>query len=492
MRTIIRKIALWGLFALAVGASGCSEYLDINTDPTAVSENQVTLAALLPTTIEATGQANYNYAFSINQIVQHVAGVTGGGTDAHGEFRVSGAWTFSYLTAMSNLSIMIRRAEELKAPHYSGVAKVLMAYNLLMATAAWENVPYSQAFSIANLKPGYDSQESIYNTINQLLDAAVAELNQTVSGFSPGADDLVFSGDRARWRRVAQGLKARAAIHFTAKSGTAAAANNALAALANGGGMVSNADDFQLVGNTKNLNPWHSGVALANVTGNLTIRHSAQLVDAMNGTTFGVWDPRLPLIAGRTAANANATTWTGNESGSGTGGNLDLVATSWHARNVSPIQFITYAEQKFIQAEAEFLKNNGTTTSKGTTAAGYTAYLDAIRASMDKIGVADTARTRYLADPRVAPGADNLTLGHIMVEKWKALFLNPEVWNDLRRWSYSNQVYKDFELPRNHNQELAGRWIQRASYPDSEFTRNGSNATANQKPIGEPMWLFKK
>jgi len=84
MRTIIRKIALWGLFALAVGASGCSEYLDINTDPTAVSENQVTLAALLPTTIEATGQANYNYAFSINQIVQHVAGVTGGGTDAHG------------------------------------------------------------------------------------------------------------------------------------------------------------------------------------------------------------------------------------------------------------------------------------------------------------------------------------------------------------------------------------------------------------------------
>lgn len=127
--------------------------------------------------------------------------------------------------------------------------------------------------------------------------------------------------------------------------------------------VVTNADDFQLVGNTKNLNPWHSGVALANVTGNLTIRHSVQLVDAMNGVTFGVWDPRLPLIAGRTTANANATTWTGNESGSGTGGNLDLVSTSWHARNVSPIQFITYSEQKFIQAEAEFLKNNGSTAS---------------------------------------------------------------------------------------------------------------------------------
>jgi hypothetical protein len=280
-------------------------------------------------------------------------------------------------------------------------------------------------------------------------------------------------------------------MHYTLKSGGATAANNALTALT-GAGMTGNADDFQLLSNTKNLNPWHTSVALANNTGNVTVRHSGQLVDAMNGVSFGVWDPRLPLIAGRLTANANATTWAGNEPGTGTGGNVDLVANSWHSRNVAPIQFITFAEQKFIQAEAEFLKNGGTTSSKGSTAAGYQAYLDGIRASLDKIGVTDTARTRYLASPRVAVGASELTLGNIMVEKWKALFLNPEVWADLRRWEYNPQVYKDLTLPANHNPELGGKWIQRAQYPEAEFTRNGPNATANQKPLAEPMWIFKK
>lgn len=490
MKMNLSKPLITGLVLLLLGFSSCSDYLDINDDPTAIGEDQVTMAALLPTTIEATAQANYQYAFSVNQIVQHIAGVTGGGTSAHQEFRANSAWTFAYLTAMTNLNTILQRATELQSPHYAGVAKVLMAYNLEMATTTWENIPYSQAFTITNLKPAYDTQEEIYATINRLLDEAIVDLNQPTSGFSPGTDDLAFNGDRTKWRRTAQALKARIALHFSLKRGVTAA-DNALAALT-GGGMTSNADDFQLAGNTRNLNPWHSGVALANNTGNFTVRHSAQLVDAMNGVTFGVWDPRLPLIAGRLTANANATTWAGNEPGAGTGGNVDLVANSWHSRNVAPIQFITFAEQKFIQAEAEFLKNNGTPSSRGTTAAGYQAYLDGVRASLDKIGVADTARTRYLASPAVAPGAANLTLGHIQVEKWKALFLNPECWNDLRRWEYSNQVYKDLTLPNNHNVELAGRWIQRAQYPDSEFTRNGPNATANVKPLADPMWIFKK
>lgn len=489
MKIHLQKIGLASLAALLLGLSSCSDYLDINTDPTAISDSQVTMAALLPTVIEATAQANYQYAFSINQVAQHINGVTGGGVSSHAEFRISSAWTFAYLTAMSNVNTMLKRAQELNAPHYAGVGKILMAYNLLMATDAWENVPYTQAFTITNLKPGYDTQESIYATVNRLLDEAVADLNQTTSAFSPGTEDLAFNGDRAKWRRTAQALKARTAIHASLKSG-ATAANNALAALT--GAMTGNADDFQVAGNTKNLNPWHSGVALANTTGNLTIRHSAQLVNAMNGVTYGIWDPRLPLIAGRTTGNANATTWAGNEPGTGTGGNVDLVATSWHSRNVSPIQFITFSEQKFIQAEAEFLKNNGTATSAGTTAAGYQAYLDGIKASLDKIGVADTAKTRYLGSPLVAVGAANLTLGHIMVEKWKALFLNPEVWSDMRRWEYNPQIYKDLELPNNHNTELGGKWIQRAQYPDSEFTRNGPNATANQKPLADAMWIFKK
>lgn len=488
MKYTIKNIIYASILALGLSTSSCDKYLDINTDPVRVNEDQVTLAGILPTVIEATSQTQFNHAFTLSQITQHLCNVTGGGADQHIEIRLGGAWSTTYLTGLTNLNILIEKANAQNSPHYAGVAKTLMAYNLLMATTAWENIPLTQAFSIKNLKPEYDSQELIYGRINQLLDEALADFDKT-SAKSPAADDLIYAGNRTKWKAATAAMKARVAMHYSAK-GASTAANNALAALSTSA-MTSNADDMQLLYNNRNLNPWHSGVALANVTGNLTVRHSQQLVDAMSGATYGPWDPRLPIIGGRTTANANATTWIGGENGVG-GGNVDFNANSWHSQATSPIQFITFAEQKFIQAEAEFIKNGGTTTSKGTSAVAYTAYLDGIRASLQKLGVSDTARTRYLADPRVAVGAGNLTLQLIMGEKFKALFLNPEVWNDYRRWDYSKDVFKDLDLPRNHNTLLNGKWIERSSYPLDEFSRNAAVASKNEKPLNQRMWIFSK
>nr|HAD51638.1 SusD/RagB family nutrient-binding outer membrane lipoprotein [Algoriphagus sp.] len=69
-------------------------------------------------------------------------------------------------------------------------------------------------------------------------------------------------------------------------------------------------------------------------------------------------------------------------------------------------------------------------------------------------------------------GAANLTLADIMKEKWVALFLHPETWNDARRFDYS---YKNMTLPENLNPDLNGQYIRRLAYPDSEVSRNGDN-----------------
>ena len=138
------------------------------------------------------------------------------------------------------------------------------------------------------------------------------------------------------------------------------------------------------------------------------------------------------------------------------------------------------------------MKNGGTTTSKGTTAAGYQAYLDGISNNMNKVGVADTARTRYMADTKVAVGAANLTLQHIMSEKYKALFLNSETWNDMRRWDFSKDVFKDLDLPKNQSAALGGKWIERSLYPLDEFSRNGGVVAKNQKNPNVKMWIFSK
>jgi hypothetical protein len=146
---------------------------------------------------------------------------------------------------------------------------------------------------------------------------------------------------------------------------------------------------------------------------------------------------------------------------------------------------VTNAESKFIEAEVRMLQNNG----KATTEA-YNAYLDGIRANMTKIGVAAAEVTRFTTHPNIAVGADKLTLSNVLVEKYKALFLNPEAWNDLRRYDYSSNIIPGLDLPELHNPDLKGKWIQRGHYPDSEASRNSKVATENFKELDAKMWIF--
>ncbi|MFO7799966.1 MAG: SusD/RagB family nutrient-binding outer membrane lipoprotein, partial [Rhodohalobacter sp.] len=151
----------------------------------------------------------------------------------------------------------------------------------------------------------------------------------------------------------------------------------------------------------------------------------------------------------------------------------------------------TYAETKFIEAEAEFLvANSGSFQATGANAAAYEAYLEGIRANMDKLGVSQADRDAYLSDPNVAVGTANLTMELIMKEKYKALFLNPETFNDLRRYNFDDTIFRGLELPEDHNSVLNGQWIQRAVYPSSEFSRNEDQVRQAEKAIDQPMWFY--
>jgi hypothetical protein len=135
---------------------------------------------------------------------------------------------------------------------------------------------------------------------------------------------------------------------------------------------------------------------------------------------------------------------------------------TYYASDDSPILIITLAEVKFIVAEAALANNDKATA--------YQAYLDGIRAHMEMLGVANP--DTYINDPAVSVGEANITLDLIMKEKYVAMFLNPETWNDARRFDYQ---YEDMTLPANHNPDLGGQFVRRLVYPDSEISRNLEN-----------------
>ena len=187
----------------------------------------------------------------------------------------------------------------------------------------------------------------------------------------------------------------------------------------------------------------------------------------MNGKTFGVVDPRMPFMF--SATDQGGFIGVTNGAGRGTGVDIDgdrsvISRDTYYAANDSPILIITNSELRFIEAEVALSMSN--------KPAAYTAYLNGIRAHMEMLNVDAAKIQAYLSDPAVAVGADNISLDLIMKEKYVALYLHPETWNDARRFDYQ---YEDMTLPANHNPELGGEFIRRVNYPDSETSRNAAN-----------------
>ncbi len=473
---------------LAIVSFSCDDYLggDTNIDPNRVGE--VSLEALLPTIAASTALNHYNLGFRTSQIVQYVASATAtaGDTDTHNQIRLRTTWTGIYLRALSNANLLAIQSGEESSPHYEGVAKIVLALNLGLATDTWGDVPYSEAFQAnENLTPAFDNQETIYASIQQLLDEAIIALNSDNSVFSPGDDDVLYGGDLSKWIKAAYTLKARYALHLSEFDPEAPA--KALAAVANG--FDGNEDDFQFLYDERNLNPWHKRPALANATGNASITFSEQLIDAMNGTDYGVFDPRLPIIAENDGEAEYKGAINGSEAGEDS--NSKFSVDTWYSTVTAPVLMLTYAESKFIEAEAAFLNNGGTTTSVGSTQEAYDAYLAGISAHMDKLGVDPAERDAYLADPAVAVGAGALTLELIMKEKYIANFLNPETWVDFRRYDYNPTLFKDLELPVNHNPDLNGQWIRRVLYPLDELSRNSEEVSKVQRGLEVKLWWDK-
>lgn len=61
-----------------------------------------------------------------------------------------------------------------------GMAQILAAYDWGIMTDMFGNIPCSEAFKAS--APKVDSQESIYENINNLLDAAIVNLGKAIDG----------------------------------------------------------------------------------------------------------------------------------------------------------------------------------------------------------------------------------------------------------------------------------------------------------------------
>jgi hypothetical protein len=376
-----------------------------------------------------------------------------------------------YPGAMKDFDLIIKKSFRENAPHYRGVARIMQANALGQIVDLWNNAPFADAFKgdaeSPNFNPAYQTAEVLYDSVQVMLSAAIVDLQATTSTSSPRRDDLVFGGDRTRWIRTARALKARYFNHLS-KVDPMGSAQRTLAEI-DAGALTANAEDARIVFGTAQNTPTPWFAFLVGSFGN-GIRMGQSFVNLLQSRT----DPRLPFYARATAAG----TFVGTPAG--VSAPTASFPGAYFNRPESPANFITFAEVKFIEAEAAL--------RLGNTQRAATAYNDGVRASVAKItapiasaslATNAAANTTYFAT-YASETAGSITLEKIFTEKYIALCLDPESWNDWRRSvsaSTPNGI-PALTLAASSQQFTQGRFPRRWPYPISEVQTNGANVTA--------------
>jgi Starch-binding associating with outer membrane len=389
-------------------------------------------------------------------------------------------WAMHYYGMGANISRIIEWGTEEKKWDYVGVAQAVRAWAWMTLTDVHDDVILREAFRPEQLVFKYDPQPDVYEEVKRLCHEALANLSKTGDGMNPAnlarSDRYGNGGDLNRWKKFTYGVLARTFHRVTNKSIYQPDSVIYYANLA----MQANSENTNITwsntGGTGTYSFWSP--FRANVG---ALRQSKFIADLMSGinTQFPTnsVDPRAPYIIRENPlgtykgirpnkgsdllTNVNERPdnfWGGAFSITAAPGNDD--ACRYIFKNAPIFPIMTAAEMQFVKAEALL--------RKGDKASALVAYKKGIELNIAELRanyetsvptalrMNDTQRDAFLNNATIVPSAANLTLSHIMMQKFIAMYGwgVTEVWVDMRRYHYTDldpvtgqQVYREFAPP---------------------------------------------
>ena len=255
----------------------CKKFLDINTDP----NNPITVevSKLLPTTQRTLGDVlsmdEQNGGLSEILAVYTHQMTTRESPDKYGitgvDVNIQTAWSKMFSSTgnpgtvypvygvLQNLEDIIAKSSAAGNLKYAGIAKILKAYTYSVLVDVFGDLPYSEANKLKEgiLHPKFDDDATIYESLFALINSGIADLNNpAVNPQVPGADDLMYSGNTARWIKAANTIKLKMYVQVRKIKNVSAEVN----ALISGGNLISQTSESFLVpygpnGATDDRNP---------------------------------------------------------------------------------------------------------------------------------------------------------------------------------------------------------------------------------------------
>jgi len=440
---------------------------------------------------------------------------------------IQGIWDLSYV-ALSNLNSIIRSYEN-DPLHVNVVnmSKIWRCWLMLRLTDYLGDIPYTEAAGADAKNPVYDTQKTIYYTMFTELADAQAKLNAGADKL--GSYDLVFKGDVAKWRKLANSLRLRMAIRIY-KADLAKAKTEAAAAIA--AGVMTSRDDDALISmgdasvETSSQNPIyyhrnsgviHMSTAYYRLVENLGGQSWPTAADQANNANITnaivnasihptKVDPRAPIHFEPSGVVETVTTqalkgnWAGTDPGNVSSGVGAQMVTGQYVNDYAKIgewfyktpnrgvPVLEYSEVCFLQALAAEL---GIFTS-GNAQSFYEA---GITENMKKFGIPDAKISAYLNSTDAnyygttvkysnTTGSTNTALDKILTQKWISHFEEGsfEAWADHRLFHkptlmpFANVSSSAFTMSASDKSNNApNAYIKRGYYPSTEQTTNETN-----------------
>jgi hypothetical protein len=514
MKRALKKYCI--LLLSIIMAAGCTDFDELNKDPNSSSfidpDLMIPTIQYLPGANWQEWQRYFIYPGGfMNQWTGSWAVVEYGGCGQKHSSYQERLWTSDYPQVIKHVVDLVERTKSDPSKiNIHSMARIMKVQSFLRLTDYYGDIPYSEAgrgYYDANLNPGYDTQEFIYNDF-------LKELKEAAQSFDPSYPiakyDLFYNGNIEQWKKYANTLRLRIAMRLI-KVDPAKAKSEAEDAIAMG--VFSSNDDICYVKYENIQNP-AGGIGKGNGIANYVYGTNAavggvawittELVEVMEEMN----DPRLlkgyyaqvlmndvartdvtELVRAQrnsyAAMTCQAQKYSYDENtkynvGGGVtitvnGQNVTLSlahsrlrASKYVEAFDAPFIYITYAEAEFLTAEAAARGWN----VEGGAAEHYKNGLEAAVRQWTLFGapVTETEVTDFSAANPLMPGYE---LEQINTQLWVLHFLDPiESWSNYRRSGLPNIIFYNYIPAKNQSDGIMPR---RMVYPIEEQTRNKAN-----------------
>lgn len=474
MKTIYNFKNLSAILIVAIGLilSGCDEWLDVNTS----QDSAVTVTAdqSLPLVVFYASQICYDHAEYGMYLSQ---ALTTGGRSQTGAYGYKSGWEMltmnrhpqwrrHYYDIGVNVNALIDAAEDIDSKNFILIARTIRLHSTLLTTDAFGDMPHSQVYK--SNSPAYDTQAQVYDWMTKEADDLLSLYDDPAWVNNPNNKtiskkmDRIFEGDLGKWRAFTKALKARIMLrklpNWNNTPETCDAIITAVDAALNDP-SYSDAIYKYDGGSTEKNCPWGPAQPKLNLgwaQGRENLLTEAVPSKFLTYALLGSYasyaqsrgyalDPRaIELMTPRIDdKSVRVLRYLDNNIGMATSMKVtyypDLYAGEGknpYSKNNGYIMLMSEEELLFMKAEAQYWKGSKTDAYNTTVAA--------VKRNMERFGVNKTDlpyKTYYDRFFQIRlPGEALFTIADLMQQKYVAMYMQPELWTDMRRYNYSSKT----------------------------------------------------